>query len=401
MVESDTNKGLSITIIVLTSMHILLSTVLCFMSYRKGLYKQGNAWLLSFGVCATILVLAAVATAEKDNFVHNMKKYDILPNQDDLQQRKYNKARAVVCFVPNKEQYITELKCLYQNFEILNLWENTDLIIFHPKNFILSNKSKNKMSKIIMIQYDDVDEGTEWDGPSAAADCKPKKDLKGGGCKGGEKLRDKYGFVNSFKFLIDPKIQQILSKYKYILKTDSDIFLTPRFKNTFPKNKVMVGNGQYANNIKTKKRLKEVAKKMKYNHYNIFNVGATWYGNSEEIIKLGKLSYSITKHIYNNEFLHYHPGWDEWYIGVSSMYGSELAANHLFGTKLEKSNLIDGHASSSENIDTVLHVHCWHDSDFYSKFAYIEGKYKDRKPISNSRKINEYIYNIVKKSELL
>ena len=67
----------------------------------------------------------------------------------------------------------------------------------------------------------------------------------------------------------------------------------------------------------------------------------------------------------------------EWYIGVSSMYGSELAANHLFGTKLEKSNLIDGHASSSENIDTVLHVHCWHDSDFYSKFAYIEGKYKD------------------------
>ena len=135
MVESDTNKGLSITIIVLTSIHILLSTVFCFMSYRKGLYKQGNAWLLSFGVCATILVLSAVATAEKDNFVHNMKKYDILPNQDDLQQRKYNKARAVVCFVPNKEQYITELKCLYQNFEILNLWENTDLIIFHPKEF--------------------------------------------------------------------------------------------------------------------------------------------------------------------------------------------------------------------------------------------------------------------------
>ncbi len=74
MVESDTNKGLSITIIVLTSMHIILSTVFCFMSYRKGMYKQGNAWLLSFGVCATILVLSAVATADKDNFVHNMKK---------------------------------------------------------------------------------------------------------------------------------------------------------------------------------------------------------------------------------------------------------------------------------------------------------------------------------------
>ena len=215
---------------------------------------------------------------------------------------QYNKTRALVCYVPNKGQYIAELKCLYQNFEELNLWKDTDLIIFHPKNFILSNKSKNRMKKMIMIRYDDVDEGTEWDGPYAAADCKPIKDLKGGGCKGGEKLRDKYGFVNSFKFFIDPKIQQMLSKYKYILKTDSDIFLTPRFKRTFPENKVMVGNGQYADDPRTQKRIKEVSKKLKYNHYNIFNVGATWYGTSEDIIKLGKLSYRITKHIYKNEF---------------------------------------------------------------------------------------------------
>ena len=73
-------------------------------------------------------------------------------------------------------------------------------------------------------------------------------------------------------------------------------------------------------------------------------------------------------------------------LACRKMYGSELAEIKVFGTKLEKSNLIDGHASSGEDIDTVLHVHCWHDSEaFNSKFAYIEGKYKDRKPISNSR----------------
>ena len=71
--------------------------------------------------------------------------------------------------------------------------ENTDLIIFHPKKFILSNASKNKMHKMIMIQYDDVDESTEWDGPIAANDCI-------GQCKPGKKLSEKYGFINSFKF---------------------------------------------------------------------------------------------------------------------------------------------------------------------------------------------------------
>ena len=81
MVESDTNKGLSITIIVLTSIHVILSTVLCFMSYRKGLYKQGNAWLLSFGVCATILVLSAVASSGYKSFENLSEK---ITNQDKI-----------------------------------------------------------------------------------------------------------------------------------------------------------------------------------------------------------------------------------------------------------------------------------------------------------------------------
>jgi hypothetical protein len=325
-------------------------------------------------------------------------------------EKFYNpkKIRAVVCYIPNKERYIIELKGLYQNFEMLNLWEDTDLIIFYPKDFILSEKSKNNMNKMIMIQYDDVEEGTEWDGPIAADDCKPLKGSKealahpNGGCKGGEALYGKYAFINSFKFFIDSSIKTVLSNYRYILKTDADVFLTPRFKNTFPEKKVMVGNGGYSADIKTQKRLKDVSSKLKYNHFNIFNVGATWYGNSEDIIKLGDLSYNATKYIYKNEFLHYHPGWAEWYIGVSSMYGSEIAANHLFGKdKLEKTDLIDNHASSSNDISSVLHVHCWPSGDFYSKSAYLEGKYKDKKPNPNSTQINEYAFNIIKNSESL
>ena len=34
---------------------------------------------------------------------------------------------------------------------MLNLWEDTDLIIFYPKDFILSEKSKNNMNKMMKI----------------------------------------------------------------------------------------------------------------------------------------------------------------------------------------------------------------------------------------------------------
>ena len=321
----------------------------------------------------------------KDNHINN-----------DIENFTEKKIRAVVLYIPNVEIYIKELKNVYQNFENLNLWENTDLIIFHPKNFILSKESKNKMNKMIMIEYDDINEDNEWDSPIAANDCIGK-------CKPGKKLRpNKYSFINSFKFLIDKNIQKLLKTYKYILKTDSDIFLSPKFKNTFPDNKVMVGIGQYCNKDITKDMLKKISKKLNYNHYNIFNIGATWYGNSEDIIDLGKLSYEITMYIYKNEFLHYHPGWDDWFIGVSSMYGSEIAANHLFGkNKLEKTELLDNYSHSSEDINSVLHVHCWQNNIFYSKLQNRNGEYKDRKPISNSNKINEYIFNIVKQAELL
>ena len=61
-------SGMAIAIIILAGIHVILSLVFSVMSYRKGLRKEGGAWLLSFGVCVAILVLAAVATGQKDNF---------------------------------------------------------------------------------------------------------------------------------------------------------------------------------------------------------------------------------------------------------------------------------------------------------------------------------------------
>ena len=56
-------KGMTIAIIILAGIHVILSLVFSVMAYRKKLHKEGSAWLLSFGVCVAILVLAAVATS--------------------------------------------------------------------------------------------------------------------------------------------------------------------------------------------------------------------------------------------------------------------------------------------------------------------------------------------------
>ena len=63
--------------------------------------------------------------------------------------------------------------------------------------------------------------------------------------------------------------------------------------------------------------------------------------------------------------------------------------------------MIDSDSTSNEDINTVLHIHCYHTRNFYSKFSYRDGKYKNRQPLPNSNKINEYIFNIAKQAELL
>ena len=65
-------SGMAIAIIILSGIHVILSLVFSVMAYRKGLRKEGGAWLLSFGVCVAILVLAAVATGQKDHYTEGL-----------------------------------------------------------------------------------------------------------------------------------------------------------------------------------------------------------------------------------------------------------------------------------------------------------------------------------------
>ena len=76
-------SGMAIAIIILAGIHVILSLVFSVMAYRKGLRKEGGAWLLSFGVWVAILVLAAVATGQKDNYSKGQWLPDGAPPEGD------------------------------------------------------------------------------------------------------------------------------------------------------------------------------------------------------------------------------------------------------------------------------------------------------------------------------
>jgi hypothetical protein len=283
------------------------------------------------------------------------------------------KERAITVFIPDNDKYYREFKNLYTCYKYIGIDNDTDIIVFCPSNNILNKLPHD----VIKIKYRDVNENDEW-----------YNDI----------YKGKYLFVNSFIFLTDIKYYSLFRQYKYILKTDTDIFLTPKFKTFFPGDKMYTGTGQYVHETYTRNRLKHVAKKLNLNHHNIFNVGATWYGKSSDIIDFAKLSVIATKYIYFNEFKGINE-WPKWHMGVASMYGSELAANHLFHDKLIKTNKIDADSTSDDNLDTVFHVHCWHSNGkVYSKFDFEKHRYKNMNIPSNPTKINDYCLFISKKA---
>ena len=68
--------------------------------------------------------------------------------------------------------------------------------------------------------------------------------------------------------------------------------------------------------------------------------------------------------------------------------------NHLVKTKVvnivKASLLIDSFATISKPITEIVHIHCYHDHDLFSKFDFKSGKY-DNLTVSDSEKTQSRI----------
>jgi hypothetical protein len=211
---------------------------------------------------------------------------------------------------------------------------------------------------------------------------------------------ESYRFAKSLEFL-KPN-EHILNEYDYLIKTDTDVFLTSALNNHIFDNKIYFGKGGYSETNRCIEELYELSKMFKYKEYKrLFSPASTFLGPTEKIIRLMDLSNILCKDI----FYYLCPNGDygstlnsTWgktlYGGTSTLIATEIVLSSIFHKdELSMTNQIDANCFSNSRLGDTYHIHQWHGDAMYSKFAARDGKYDDLQPLSNNS-ISNYCLRI-------
>ena len=96
-----------------------------------------------------------------------------------------------------------------------------------------------------------------------------------------------YKLINDFIFLRDPLLEEIIYNYDYIVRTDSDVFITPRlFDWRIPTEaQIIFGWGAYSTTF-NKEQLGRIAEELKWKRQGLGNVGSTWMVKPSDFVRL-------------------------------------------------------------------------------------------------------------------
>lgn len=252
------------------------------------------------------------------------------------------KNRALLTFLDKGDGFMRQLKCLEYCWKNTGIIEDTDLIVFCLPE---------------LIQFVSKD--------CIAVPFEPYFS---------KKLN--YEFLNCVEIFDDPS-SEFIKNYKNVMRTDLDIFLAPNFKNWYADEKFYCGYGSYWNDTNVKENIQKVCSRLSLNHFGYKNIGSTWYSDGKTIHEVGSLTLTINKYLLENYFVERHFNWPNWTYGVSLLYASEIAINHLVGHNINFSDRLDQHSDVDMPLNDAYHIHCWHTEKTFSKFAWMNNKYKN------------------------
>ena len=209
----------------------------------------------------------------------------------------------------------------------------------------------------------------------------------------------RYGPLNSFIMFNRTDIGELKSRYKYILRTDNDVFITPAMYKLKPV-RFLHGHGGYSDPFNMA-RLKQVAGRLHMTHRGRHAIGSTWCGETEIFLKVARKTLEVTRYIWLNEF---HPEakglesidfkksngegeWIRWWRPVSLLYGGEITLNDMIEDISEKNQgKFDSSSCDKMNVWKTPHIHCWHNDCEFQKFKF--AKYLN---IAMNGKVNEQL----------
>ncbi|RNA32593.1 secreted protein [Brachionus plicatilis] len=161
------------------------------------------------------------------------------------------------------------------------------------------------------------------------------------------------------------------SGYNFVIRSDIDVFLTPLFAKWSPRhcNAFYVGGGAYTANFNMN-RLKRAGHHINFKYGFHANLGSTWYSTPDQFRLVSYLTLFSMAYLANEEFSPPERNgdlgallWPHWHYWVLSLYGQNLAMNHLIETKqlniIQLSDLLDYPANENKHINSVLHIHNW------------------------------------------
>mmetsp|Transcript_63809 Transcript_63809/g.180072 ORF Transcript_63809/g.180072 Transcript_63809/m.180072 type:complete len:268 (-) Transcript_63809:49-852(-) len=132
----------------------------------------------------------------------------------------------------------------------------------------------------------------------------------------------------------------VARRYAYVLRSDVDALLMPGLRSWVPEHGSAVGRG-YSGEPYTEARLKTIAKDLGLKHHGIHNMQSTFYIASTKAVAFSRMLVNLTQYFFDHEFTAERCAevvrqggackWPEWYRQVSSLYATDLAANHLLG----------------------------------------------------------------------
>ena len=148
-----------------------------------------------------------------------------------------------------------------------------------------------------------------------------------------------------------------------------------------------------------RENIRRIAHRFGYAHRGVSNIGSTIYGPPKLVREVCRLATDLTRYIRTVEFKSDRGEWPGWYWGVSSLYGTEIAVNHLVPSFQSPTRKLDYDSTSAELVDEHPHIHCWHTDKLFSKFKFYDGAYDGIDPSSlDLNVIREYCLSMALKS---
>ena len=253
--------------------------------------------------------------------------------------------KAIAVYLDNNDICEEEFTWLYKTWLLYSLENEYDLVVYYNPDAI---NRVNKFVGIVKIEMPPI------------------------------RMSSVYKFLNSHYFCMD-EWSGPLKEYKYLLKTDCDVFLTENIKGYTPY-KFCVGQGGYYQQTETEKfdYIRSISKRIGFVHNNMSLIGASFYGKSDDIIEIVKNQAKITEYIIHNVINEEEFKRVGFHAGISSMIAGEIAINGAFANQHVNLYILDSKCWKSTKIGSdIIHIHAWHSYDEWSKHQYFKGEYKD------------------------